>query len=70
MKRQKSIMKNIIPRTNSDEYCRKFEPKDKPIYIQDSQVKGLVFRIMPTGSKSWILRYHFKEGSEWKQRQQ
>lgn len=61
-------MKNMIPRTNADEYCRKFEPKDKPIYIHDSQVKGLVFRIMPTGSKSWILRYHFKEGDEWKQR--
>lgn len=61
-------MKNIIPRTNGDEYCRKFEPKDKPIYIHDSQVKGLVFRVMPTGSKSWILRYHFKEGEEWKER--
>ena len=57
-----------IPRTNADEYCRKLEPQDKPQYIHDSQVKGLVFRIMPTGSKSWIFRYHFKEGNEWKQR--
>ena len=57
-----------IPRTNADEFCRKLEPDDKPLYIHDSQVKGLVFRIMPTGSKSWILRYHFKEGDEWKQR--
>ena len=61
-------MKAIIPRTNADEYCRKLEPRDKPQYIHDSQVKGLVFRIMPTGSKSWILRFHYKEGNEWKQR--
>lgn len=61
-------MKSMIPRTNADEYCRKFEPKDKPIYIHDSQVKGLFFCVMPTGSKSWILRYHFKEGEEWKER--
>ncbi len=61
-------MKDTIPRTNADEYCRKLDPDDKPLYIHDSQVKGLVFRIMPTGSKSWILRYHFKEGDEWKQR--
>lgn len=61
-------MKEIIPRSNADEYCLRLEPRDKALYIHDSQVKGLVFRIMPTGSKSWILRYHFKEGSEWKQR--
>jgi hypothetical protein len=61
-------MKDMIPRINADEYCRKLEPQDKPLYIHDSQVKGLVFRIMPAGSKSWILRYHFKEGKEWKQR--
>jgi hypothetical protein len=57
-----------IPRTNADEYCRKQEPQDKPLYIHDSQVKGLVFRIMATEAKSWILPYHFKEGEEWKQR--
>lgn len=57
-----------IPRTNADEYCRKLKPQGKPLYIHDALVKGLVFRVEPTGSKSWILRYHYKEGSEWKQR--
>lgn len=58
----------MIPRSNSDNYCLKLEPKDKPLDIHDSQVKGLVFRIAPNGAKSWILRYHYKEGNEWKQR--
>lgn len=57
----------MIPRSNSDNYCLKLKPKDKPLDIHDSQVKGLVFRVAPNGSKSWILRYHYKEGSEWKQ---
>ncbi|CDZ79876.1 Prophage CP4-57 integrase [Candidatus Rubidus massiliensis] len=61
-------MKEMIPRSNSDNYCLKLEPKDKPLDIHDSQVKGLVFRIAPNGAKSWILRYHYKEGNEWKQR--
>jgi hypothetical protein len=61
-------MKEMIPRSNSDNYCQKIKPKDKPLDIHDSQVKGLVFRVAPNGSKSWILRYHYKEGSEWKQR--
>ena len=52
-----SPMKEMIPRTNSDEYCRKFKPQDKPLDIHDSQVKGLVFRVMQTGSKYWVLRY-------------
>lgn len=57
-----------IPRSNADEYCRKLKPQNKPLYIHDELVKGLVFRVEPTGSKSWILRYHYKEGNEWKQR--
>lgn len=62
------IMKEMIPRSNSDNYCIKLQPKDKPLDIHDSQVKGLVLRVAPNGSKSWILRYHYKEGKEWKQR--
>lgn len=61
-------MKKIIPKSNADSYCLKLEPQDKPLDIHDSQVKGLVFRVAQNGSKSWILRYHYKEGEEWKQR--
>lgn len=61
-------MKKIIPKTNGDYYCQNLKPEDKPVDIHDSLVKGLVFRIAPNGSKTWILRYHYKEGSEWKQR--
>lgn len=61
-------MKEMIPRSNSDYYCQKLKPKDKPFDIHDSDVKGLVFRVAPNGSKSWILRYHYKEGNEWRQR--
>lgn len=58
----------MIPRSNSDNYCLRLKPQDKPLDIHDSQVKGLVFRVAPNGSKSWILRYHYKEGNEWRQR--
>ncbi len=46
-----------IPRTTADEFCQKLKPQAKPIYVRDSQVKGLVLRVMPTGSKSWIFCY-------------
>lgn len=68
MKNKDLYMKKIIPKSNGDAYCLKLEPQDKPLDIHDSQVKGLVFRVAPNGSKSWILRYHYKEGEEWKQR--
>lgn len=61
-------MSEMIPRSNSDNYCLKLKPQEKPLDIHDSQVKGLVFRVAPNGSKSWVLRYHYKEGNEWKQR--
>ncbi|EFB42037.1 hypothetical protein pah_c016o086 [Parachlamydia acanthamoebae str. Hall's coccus] len=51
------IMKEIIPKTNADDYCQKLQPKEKPYYVRDSQVKGLVLRVKPTGSKSWIFCY-------------
>ena len=46
-----------IPRSTADEFCQKIKPQAKPIYVRDSQVKGLVLRVMPTGSKSWIFCY-------------
>lgn len=50
-------MSHTIPRSNPDDYCQKLKPQEKAIYIRDSQVKGLVLRIKPTGSKSWIFCY-------------
>ncbi len=46
-----------IPRSTADEFCQRIKPQTKPIYVRDSQVKGLVLRVMPTGSKSWIFCY-------------
>lgn len=57
-----------IPRSSADEFCQKLKAKDKPIYVRDSQVKGLVLRVMPTGSKSWIFCYSVKEGNKWRER--
>lgn len=57
-----------IPRSCADEFCQKFKPYEKPIYIRDSQVKGLVLRVMPAGSKSWIFCYSVKEGDKWRER--
>ncbi len=57
-----------IPRSLADEFCQKLKPRDKPIYVRDSQVKGLVLRIMPAGSKSWIFCYSVKEGDKWRER--
>jgi len=57
-----------IPRSMADEFCQKFRPQNKPIYVRDSQVKGLVLRVMPTGSKSWIFCYSVKEGDSWRER--
>ena len=41
-----------VPRFIADEFCQKIKPQTKPIYVRDSQVKGLVLRVMPTRSKS------------------
>lgn len=50
-------MKETIPKTNADDYCQRLKPKEKAYYIRDSLVKGLVLRVKPTGSKSWIFCY-------------
>ena len=50
-------MKETIPRSNADDYCQRLKPKEKAYYIRDSLVKGLVLRVKPTGSKSWIFCY-------------
>ena len=57
-----------IPRSSADEFCQKLKPKEKPIYMRDSQVKGLVLRVMPAGSKSWIFCYSVKAGDKWRER--
>jgi integrase len=57
-----------IPRSSRDEFCQKIKPQKKSIYIRDSQVKGVVLRVMPAGSKSWIFCYSVKEGDKWRER--
>ncbi|CCB91131.1 putative uncharacterized protein [Waddlia chondrophila 2032/99] len=57
-----------IPRSAADLFCQKLKPQAKPIYIRDSQVKGLVLRVMPAGSKSWIFCYSVKVGEKWRER--
>jgi len=52
------MAKERIPRFISDEFCQKIQPQAKSIYLRDSQVKGLVLRVTPTGSKSWIFCYN------------
>src|SRR5690606_31246086 len=56
-KEEARITMERIPRSTADEFCQKIKPQAKPIYVRDSQVKGLVLRVMPTGSKSWIFCY-------------
>lgn len=51
------MAKERIPRSTSDEFCQKLKPQAKPIYLRDSRIKGSLFRVMPTGSKSWIFCY-------------
>lgn len=60
---------NTIPRSNGDDYCQKLKPQEKAIYVRDSQVKGLVLRVKPTGSKSWIFCYSVPcPKTKWKER--
>lgn len=51
-----------ILRSVVDEFCQKLNLREKSIYVRDSQVKGLVLRVMSTGSKS------LKEGDKWRER--
>lgn len=57
-----------IPRSAADEFCQKIKPQAKPIYVRDSEVKGLVLRVMPKDSKSWIFCYSVKDGDRWRER--
>jgi integrase len=50
-------MKKLIPRNGADKYCQDLKPEDKAMYVRDSEVKGLVLRVKPTGTKSWIFCY-------------
>ena len=50
-------MKKLIPRNGADKYCQDLKPEGKAVYVRDSEVKGLVLRVKPTGTKSWIFCY-------------
>ena len=50
-------MKKLIPRNGADKYCQDLKSQDKAVYVRDSEVKGLVLRVKPTGTKSWIFCY-------------
>jgi integrase len=50
-------MENSIPRNNADKYCQDLKSQAKAVYVRDSEVKGLVLRVKPTGTKSWIFCY-------------
>lgn len=61
---------NEIPKNSSvaEEYCRGIQSSGKQTHIKDSDVKGLVLRLMTSGSKKWALRYNIKVGEQWKDR--
>jgi len=48
---------NTIPPSNADNHCQKLKTQEKAIDSRDSLVKGLVLRLKPTESKSWIFCY-------------
>lgn len=50
-------MEKSIPRNNADKYCQDLKSQAKAVYVRDSEVKGLVLRVKPTGTKSWIFCY-------------
>ncbi|MFO8083911.1 MAG: Arm DNA-binding domain-containing protein, partial [Desulfobacterales bacterium] len=41
----------------TDLTIQKLKPKEKRYEISDS--KGLYIRVMPTGAKTWVFRYHY-----------
>ena len=49
----------------ADRACRAAKPTDKDLYIKDSKVSGLAFRVTKTGNKSWQLRYSVKIDGAW-----
>jgi len=60
----------MIPKNSSaaEEYCRKIQSNGKQSNVKDSDIGGLVLRVMASGSKKWALRYSIKIGEKWKDR--
>lgn len=48
--------------------CRDAEPQKTQYELKDSQVPGLQLRINPGETKTWVLRYRIRIGTEWKNR--
>ena len=50
------IMKEIIPKTNADEYCQKLQPKEKP-YLELQKMIQVLLTLLHGGhherEKSW-----------------
>ncbi|MBX9952246.1 MAG: Arm DNA-binding domain-containing protein [Candidatus Obscuribacterales bacterium] len=39
----------------TNELVRRTKPSDKPFRIRDSRLKGLIFRVQPTGAMSYYI---------------
>ena len=52
----------------ADRICKAAQPTQKDVYVKDSKVTGLVFRITPTGKKTWQVRYSAKIEGKWRDR--
>ncbi len=33
------------------------EPRERPYEIRDTQMKGLILRVQPSGHKSWVIEW-------------
>ena len=56
-----------IPRSSADEFCQKLKPQGKPIYIRDSQVKGLVCELCRQAQSLGFFATPVKEGDKWRE---
>jgi len=52
----------------ADRICKAAQAAEKDVYVKDSKVTGLVFRITPTGKKTWQVRYTAKVDGKWRDR--
>jgi integrase len=53
-------MSNIIPTSNSDNFCKQIKHTGKTQYFRDKKTAGLRLRITPTGKKLWVYGYSIK----------
>jgi integrase len=49
----------------TDGFIRKLKPQQRSFLIWDNYQRGLVVRVEPTGSKSWVCIYNFQRRSRW-----